>query len=289
MQIRNWSDLRSLLAIKRHDRLAAAARWLRVDDTTLSRRLAALQAAAGRRLYRRLPDGRLALTEAGEALAQVAERFERDIGALEGEDSRDGAAGIVRLTAVPLVINRILVPALDRLFARHAGLRLELIAESRDLSLTRREADLALRLARPKTGGLRVKARRVGALGYGAYDAAGAPPGPRPWVTYEETMAHLPQARWMAAAIRRGDGRAAALRVNDVEAALEAVAAGLGRSMLPSVVAARDPRLRRLPPPDGPASPCRELWLLVHAELSDLPRIRAVAGWIDEILPAGQA
>ena len=286
MQIANWNDLRLLLAVKRRQRLAEAARSLAVDATTVSRRLAAAQKAAGRRLYRRLPDGRLSLTDEGEALAAIAERIERDVAALDdGASSGAGAAGVVRLTAVPFLVNRVLAPAAGQLFADHRNLRLELIAEPRDLSLTRRETDMALRLARPRVGGLQVKARRLAVLSYAAYAAAASKSEARTWITYDESMAQLPQARWMAAAIKRGDGRASALRVNDVEAALEAVATGLGRSMLPRCVADRDPRLRRLPLDPEP-SWTRELWLLVHAELADLPRSRAVAGWIEEILGA---
>ena len=290
MQIPNWNDLRYLLAIRRHDRLAAAARSLKVDDTTVSRRLAAMQSATGRRLYQRLQDGRLALTEAGESLAEIAERIERDIGGLRSDDSSDGAAGVVRLTSVPVVINRILVPAAGRLFDRHPGLRLELLAESRDLSLTRREADMALRLARPKTGGLRIKARRLGKLVYAAYaptDRSKKDASSLPWITYDESMAHLPQARWMAAAIRVGDGQASSLLVNDVEAAHEAVAAGLGRSMLPRLVAGRDTRLEELGSGHDAEARSRELWLLIHTELIDLPRIRAVVDWIEDVFPAG--
>ncbi len=285
MQIPNWNDLRFLLAIKRQERLAEAARSLSVDATTVSRRLAAAQKAAGRRLYQRLPDGRLSLTDEGVALAAIAERLERDIADLDDGASRGevGAAGVVRLTAVSFLVNRLLAPAAGRLFARHGNLRLELIAEPRDLSLTRRETDMALRLARPRVGGLQVKARRLAVLPYAAYAAAAAKSAAQAWITYDESMAQLPQARWMAVAIKRGDGRASALRVNDVEAALEAVAAGQGRSMLPRLVADRDARLRRLA---AEAAMTRELWLLVHSELAELPRIQAVADWIEATLDA---
>ena len=92
----------------------------------------------------------------------------------------------------------------------------------------------------------------------------------------------------MAAAIRRGEGRASALQVNDVEAAQEAVAAGLGRSLLPRRVADPDPRLRRLASSEDRDTRVRELWLLVHSELSDLPRIKAVADWIEAIFRDGR-
>jgi len=289
MQAPNWNDLRYVLAISRKNRLAEAARLLRVDDTTVSRRLTALQVAMGQRLYQRLADGHLELTEAGKAAVAVAERIERDIGSLEcGRADAENVSGVIRLTSVPFVINRILVPAAGRLLDRHPNLRIEMISDARNLSLTRREADMALRLARPQTGGMRVKARRVGMLHYAAYTAANQAKqaaSSLPWVTYDETMAHLPQARWMNAAIKRDAGQSAHLRVTDIEAALEAVAAGYGRSLLPCLIADRDARLKRTPLRKEPKNPTRELWLLVHSELSELPRTRAVTQWIEAAIP----
>ena len=86
-------------------------------------------------------------------------------------------------------------------------------------------------------------------------------------------MADLPQARWIAATIERNDERIAAVRVNDAEAVLQAVIAGAGRSLLPSVVADREPRLRRLGNKRDAPALARELWLLTHSELRRLGRI----------------
>jgi DNA-binding transcriptional LysR family regulator len=290
MQTANWNDLRYLLAVSRGRTLAAAARLLGVDDTTVARRLAALQATIGAPLCQRLADGTLQLTRAGERVALHAERIEREIGQLDTalSGAEHVASGTVRVTAVPIVVNHILVPAAPRLLARHPGLQIELVADSRDLSLTRRETDLALRLARPRTGGTKVAARRVGTLRYDVYAAASCTMREArrlPWVTYDEAMAHLPQARWIAATAGGNDERIAALRVNDAEALRQAVIAGLGRSLLPCVVADGDTRLRRLGVGRGAPAPARELWLLTHAELRTLGRIASVVAWIEEIAP----
>lgn len=289
MQNLNWNDLRVILAIGRKKRIADAAGTLNVDYSTVLRRLTALQDAIGQRLYQRLPDGRLELTEAGKSAAAIAERMEGEIGALDGgHPDVDGASGVLRLTSVPFIVNRILIPAVGNLLDRNRNLHIEMISDARDLSLTRREADMALRLARPRTGGMRVKARRVGVLRYAPYSAAaqGKPAASSlPWITYDETMAHLPQAQWMELAIRKEAGRAAALKVSDVEAAFEAVAEGHGQSMLPCAVADRDARLSRVPQTGGLQDPTREIWLLIHSELSKLPRCQAVADWIEEVVP----
>ena len=285
----NWNDLRYVLAVSRGRTLAAAARLLGVDDTTVARRLTAMQETFRVRLTQRLADGTLQLTAAGERAALHAERIEREIGLLGvGLAGADGmVAGTVRVTSVPIIINHVLVPAAQILLKRHPQLQLELIAEARDLSLTRREADLALRLARPKTGGMRVTARRIGTLRYEVYGPAAcsaAEAKTLPWITYDEAMAHLPQARWIAAAAGN-HGRIASVRMNDAEAVREAVIAGLGRSLLPCVVADGCSRLRRLGAKGRPPALKRELWLLAHSEMKTLGRIEAVLDWIEQIVP----
>jgi DNA-binding transcriptional LysR family regulator len=290
LQMLNWNDLRYVLAISRGRTLAAAARLLGVDDTTVARRLVAVQEAIGARLYQRLADGTLQLTTSGERAALHAERMEREICALDGAltGADDVVSGTVRITSVPIIVNHILVPAAQILLKRHPKLRLEFVADARDLSLTRGETDLALRLARPKTGGTKVMARRVGTMGYDVYASASYSARDAkvlPWITYDEAMAYLPQARWIAATAVRSHERIAAVHVNDAEALLEAVIAGLGRSLLPCVVADGDPRLRRIGVKRGVSLLSRELWLLKHSELRRLGRIEAVVKWIEQIAP----
>jgi DNA-binding transcriptional LysR family regulator len=302
LQATNWNDLRYLLAVAEGGTLSAAARRLRVDETTVARRLAAAEAALGARLFERV-DGAMRPTQAGEAAIAHAERIEREVQALHGRIAGADAAvaGTVRLTAVPIVVNRLLVPALPALLAAHPLLRLELIAEPRNLSLTKREADIALRLARPRGGGTAV-ARRIGRLDYAVYGPSPDLPSPAeagsakagelrrtsgpgdgdadalPWITYEEGLDELPQAKWIAAATR-GAATPPALMAGDAETIPAAVRAGLGKSLLPCAVAEREPGLRRLG--DVASVLSRELWLLVHADLRRLARIAAVIKWIE--------
>lgn len=287
----NWNDLRHLLAVARAGTLTTAARSLGVDATTVARRLKAAEAALRSRLFERMADGVLRPTQAGEAAIARAERVEQLVHELrETAAGADAAvAGTVRLTSVPMLINRLLIPALPGLRAAHPAVRLELVAEPRSLSLVKREADIALRLARPADdAGAGVRARRIGRLTYAVYVPAACPPGAEaalPWVTYEESMAGLPQARWIAAAIRRERG-SAAVAVNDAEAILQAVRAGLGRSLLPGALVGADPALRRWPAPGAPPLPERELWLLTHPDQAALSRVAAVVDWVERTVRA---
>ncbi|MEP3115896.1 LysR family transcriptional regulator [Nisaea sp.] len=286
MQIRNWYDLQILAAVRSGGSIAAAARLLGIDQTTVGRRLNALQEGTGVNLLVRTGDRRLVLTPAGEEVAERALAMEREAiaaSALLGEQ-RLRVAGTVRLSAVPVLVNRILAPAAASLLSEHPDLTLELIPENRDLNLTRREADLALRMARPESGGSTVKIRKLGALRYDAYGTnGGATDTSAPWILFEDAMAHLPHARWLERRSRRNGQGAGGLRVCDAETALEAVAAGLGYSILPAMIADRDHRLAAIAMTGAEPLPEREVWLLSHARQPNAAAIGAVTVWLEGV------
>lgn len=284
MQELDWNDLRFVLAAARCQSLAGAARQLGVNESTVGRRVARIEQRLASQLFERSA-GALHVTEAGAAVIASAERIERDVqdmaAAVEGADKL--AAGTVRLTSVPIIVNRVLLPALPRLLDRHPDLRLDLIAEPRTVSLTKREADLALRLARPQ-GEVRTVARRVGELAYAVYGPAVPASDHLPWITYEDGMADLPQSRWIAEQIRNEPGAQPIVAANDAEALVQAVVAGVGKTLLPSAIADRTPGLVRR----GSGSPIltRELWLVVHPDLRHLTRIRVVMDWVISTIAA---
>lgn len=287
MQIKNWDNLKVLLAIKRRSTLSAAARSLGVDATTVSRRLSVLQQSIGKPLYSRQSDGSLNLTPLGETISEKAEAMEvqfEKIEELAGQGK--SCSGTVRLTAVPILANRLLVPASGSLLERYPELLLELIPESRDLSLSRREADVAVRLARPITGGMATMARKVATLDYAVFTASGVSREKAeslPWITYEDSMAHLPQSRWIYNETAHESDKFCSLRVHDAETALEATIHGLGKTLLPVIVGANESRLTRYHMPVGSALPEREVWLLTHREQRRFSRIEAVVEWLGHI------
>ncbi|MGB5838199.1 MAG: LysR family transcriptional regulator [Albidovulum sp.] len=279
MQIMDWDHLRVLLAVSRSGSFTGAARQLGVDDTTVSRRMRALHDQFGAKLLHRGADGALLLTPLGRQAADHAERMEDEMRRLTEAAGlgRGTVTGTVRLTAVPILANRLLAPQLGALFEAHPGLELDLVAENRNLNLTRRDADLALRLARPQTGGHTLWTRHLGDLGYGLYGAhSGA--ADAPLISYGEDRADLSPARWAEARLRAGAARRAAIRVSDAETALEAAAAGQGTALLPLTIADADPRLTALAMPDPP--PARELWLIGHRDQRGMAHIRAVIDWL---------
>jgi DNA-binding transcriptional LysR family regulator len=281
MQELDWDDLRYVLVLSRTGRLAGAARQLRVNETTIARRIARIEKVLGTRLFERV-DGALKTTGIGLVAVQRAERIEVDIGevrnAATGADAK--AAGSVRLTAIPMLLNRVLVPALPAFLEANPLLRLQLVAEPRNLSLMSREADIALRFARPDKEH-RTIARRVSELAYAVYGPSGVPPRTLPWITYDNLSA-LPHVKWIEDAIKQEPEAGTRLAVNDSDVAVHAIRSGLGRSLLPCCIGDRERGLSWL----NGRKPIltRELWLLVHPDLRHLARIKAVTGWIERVL-----
>lgn len=279
MQPKNWSDLSYLVVLARTGRLALASEHLKVDETTIARRIVILEEALGARLFDR-EKGRFSLTAAGHQVALRAERIEFEIDEIKREVAGIDAeiSGVVRVTAPPWMVSHVLVPSLPRLRAKHSELALEMIAEARNLDVARRDADIGVRMSRPVKE-QRAVARRLTALDFAVYGPADADPGLLRWINFESGMAGLPQSAWITDAIKREGWAQPALLVNDSAVALHAVAAGLGKTILPCVLGDRATGIVRLSGRRPVLS--RDVWLMTHPELKNLSRIRVVQGWIE--------
>lgn len=279
-----WSDLRFLLAVARQGTLSGAARALKVDQSTVSRRLAALEDSLGARLVERMPGG-YHLTEVGQGVREAAERIEAEAVGLErrvsGHDIR--LEGLVRITVAETFGSRFVVPLLIEFHKRNPGIELEILTDSRLFSLSRREAELAIRMMKPDDNGLFV--RRLGTMRYALYaspdylarfgepDLATGLAGH--WMIEYPEETDLVEMRWIrriAPKARRG------LRATKLQAQLAMVLNGGGIAVLPCFLGDAEPGLRRLTDPTTGAE--RGLWMAVHRDLRNVPRIRAVADFL---------
>ncbi|HEV2865557.1 MAG TPA: LysR family transcriptional regulator [Allosphingosinicella sp.] len=286
----DWNDLKYLLAVARHGSTLGAGRALRVSQTTVARRLSALEAALDLVLVERRQAG-YALTPAGQALAARAEAVESAAGAFAdaaGAQSRE-ASGTVCLTCVELYAITILPPILKDLHEAHPKLRIELDTadEARDLGAG--EADVALRGGHVSPESSLV-GRRIAPDPWTLYcsrDYAAAHPRPR---SAAELRGHQiiggggdkvwPLYRaWLR---RHRLEEAVTMHHSSASGLLAAVRAGAGLAVLPSFVADRDPELVRCLDPI--ASDGSELWLLTHERLRHTPRVRAVMDFLGERL-----
>ena len=153
-----WDDLRTFLAVARHGRLQAAGRVLGLDPTTAGRRISALEAALGAKLFDRSPDGYV-LTEAGRGLVEHAQGMESLARAATEEvgGHADRLSGTIRIGAPDGVSNYLLVDACDELSRDNPDLQVQVVALPRLFSLSKREADLAITVSPPTAGRLTVR------------------------------------------------------------------------------------------------------------------------------------
>jgi DNA-binding transcriptional LysR family regulator len=279
----DWDDLRSFLAIARNRSLSGAARELGLQQSTMSRRLEAMEARAGARLLQKTPRG-YELTPLGEAVLGNAERMEAEAIAVERVvQGRDVAlSGVVRLTTVEVIANLVLPRAIAALHAQYPGISVDVLSESRSLSLSKREADLAIRMTRFE--GNELVSRRMATSGTALYASSdylarhGVPPEgtDHAIIAVLEDQAYMPEAVWLRDVMA---GARVAVRTNSRDAQLAYAKAGLGVVCLPCFLADGVDGLERIEALG--AGPQREIWLGVHADLRHMPRIRAVMDVID--------
>ncbi len=281
----DWGHLPFFLELVRTGSLSRAAKRLGVDRNTVARRVAALEEELGLSLFERGPQG-WSRTSAGEELSELASRVEENVLALARHaDARDRAlTGTVRLTTTVHLAAALLVPALPALRERHPGLVLEITADQRAFDLTRREADLALRMGRPRDTGLVARKlsdvvhRLYASRGYAARRHGPVDFASDLFVGFDDSLAGVPQERWLE---RLGPDRRVVFRCNNTASLLVAARLGLGIALLPCFVADRELELVRL---EGPSTMSHELWLLVHGDLRRTPRVRAVIEWVDQLV-----
>jgi DNA-binding transcriptional LysR family regulator len=264
--------------------LSAAATRMGTDHSTVARRIESLERDLGVRLVDRLPHA-YQLTTAGERVRDLGGAAETAIADIEryARAADRSPHGVVRISGPPHLISSLIAPSLTSLKRSNPELKIELAGESRPVSLSRREADIALRMFRPSQKGL--VARRLAVFHFGLYGTreyvARTAASDRNYIGYDESLEHVPQQRWIAAV---AGARPFALRTNDLAAMLAAARGGLGLAALSHAMARRYPALVQVKTSEPP--PKRELWLLFHRDLGKSPAVRAVIDHIVKVTGA---
>jgi DNA-binding transcriptional LysR family regulator len=294
MHMLDWDNLRIFLAVMRDRSLLGAAKKLGIDHTTAARRLSALETAVGARLFDRSPRG-VEPTAAGLSLLVHVENIECDVVAATTQiAARDAeVSGTVRLSTPEAFGTVFVAPAIHRLHARHPRLQVELAPESRAVSLSKREADIAIALRQPPGG--RLVARRLIDYRLGLYASRAylkgkasvtdvAMLGDHPFVGYIDELIDLPDLRYLE---QVAPAARTAFRSSSIAAQQAAVAAGLGLGVLHVFTAEQDNRLVRLMADE--IEVMRSYWLIFHADQQRLPRVRAVIDFLDELVRDNRA
>lgn len=291
MPISNWDDVRIFLAVARSGGLMAAARRLGVDQTTVARRVSALETDFGARLIERSSRG-VTLTGPGAALLEHAERMESEaLSATERMGAAgEGVEGVVRLATPEAFGAGLAAPAAAAFHARHPRVQLELVPTARAVNLSRREADIAVGLSRPEQGSLvsrKLADYRLGLYASRVYlEREGTPESirelrSRPLVWYIDEMLDLPELRYLD---QVAEGAHTVFRSSSIAAQHAAVASGLGLGVLHRFTADKDPRLARVLKDEVVLT--RSYWVSVHEALQRVARVRAVIDFLDELVDA---
>jgi DNA-binding transcriptional LysR family regulator len=268
----HWDDLRYVLAVADAGSLASAATTLRVNRTTVLRRINAFERKHAVRLFERLQTGYV-LTPAGDEILAAARGFENTIAALErklaGQDLR--AEGLLRLTTTDTLMGSILPRVLSGFQQANPGITVNVASSNTFANLSKRDADVAIRPVTdaPET----LVGRRICSVAFAVYgavkDAPDAGRADERWIAPDETLSTTSIARWMRESIPAGR---IAFGVDSLLVMREICASGGGLAALPCYLGDTDPRLVRIQPPVAEMSTA--LWLLTHPDLIRTARVR---------------
>ena len=288
----NWDDVRVFLAVARNGQILGAARNLGLNHATVARRLTALEEALGSRLFTRKTNGS-ELSGEGERFLVHAERMESAMLAASQSAGADSLIeGTVRVGAPDGFGVAFLAPRLGELTERHKGLRVELVPVPRAFSLSRREADIAVTLERPREG--RLVARKLTDYRLGLYaaqsylDAHGAPQtldalAVHRLVGYVEDLLYTASLDYTGEFLK---GWRSSLAVSSAMGQTEAVRAGAGIGILHAFMAGRDAGLIPVLPQH---TLTRSYWTVVHEDLRSIRRVALVSDFLSEIVARDRA
>lgn len=277
----DWSDLELVLAVCRAGTLTGAAKALGVNHSTVFRRINAIERELDVRLFDRQRNG-YAMTQAGEAVQRSAQKIDEQVHDLTrellGRDLR--LEGPLRVTAPEGVAIRVLTPLLGSFCAAHPGIQMDLVTTSHALRLSRREADIAVRVTRKPPENL--FGRSICKFRFALYASRGyrnrhrdADLEDHSWILTEESFEQLPASLW-----KTKDRTAAqiALTSNNLMVTLTAAKQGNGVVPLPCFLGDSERGLVRMTDPLQELT--MELWVLAHPDLRNTARVRALMQYL---------
>ena len=291
MQVQNWDDLRIFLEVAEAGQIGRAARRLALDPTTIGRRLRRLETHLGTALFERSRDGQV-LTEAGEALLERAETMARAaLQISEGATTGTGVFGNLRISVSEGFGSQFLTAYLGAFFAKHPGLTVDLVANSGFLSPSKREADIAVMLSRPKAGP--VLCRKLSDYRLRLYasrdylEGSGVPKSPRDLaaghtlVGYVPDLIYAPELNYLH---EFHAGLSAKIRSSSINAQTRLLAEGAGIGVLPCFIGDGAGDLTVVCPDH---SIMRTFWIVTHRDTQNLARVRAGKEWLLKCVQVG--
>jgi len=288
MQPINWNDLQDFLAIARTGQLSRAAVAVGVDATTMGRRLRRLESRLGRTLFEQTRQGQV-LTEAGEAILAEVEGMERAAGRIgEGAGAGEGPVGTLRVSMSEGFGSWFIADNLTDFTESHPRLIIDLAMSSGFLSPSKREADVAIVLSRPRAGplmagklsdyALRLYASPAYLASHGRPEKIEDLARHRRLVGYVPDLLFAPELRYLS---RLHPDLEPSLRSTSINAQHRLIAAGAGMGVLPCFIGDQDPALEPVLPDNRITG---SFWLVTHKDTHQLARVQAFRNWLTRIV-----
>lgn len=284
MQPMNWDDVQHFLEVVQSGSVSKASQRLGVNQTTVSRRISALESYLGKKLFERLANGWV-ITPVGERLVVAAESMAEDAHAIERlvEADNQELSGKLRITVGGVLTQDLAMPVLQAFVEKYPDVELEIIATQDELNLAAREADIALRATDMPPANL--VGKRVAQIGYAIYGTKKILAKIRSNAFHD----HVPCITWI------GDGVTKApwieknfpkthrvYRTNELDIMIHMARHGMGIAQIPCLFGEREPLLQRYPVPF--VEPGWGLWVLSHVDVRTTARVRIFRDLLVEAL-----
>lgn len=285
----NWDDVIFFLEVARARNLVRAGQKLKVDHTTVSRRVRELERSLNTALFKRSKAG-FSLTEAGLRLLQYAEGMENNANAIiETVVGTADAAGAVRVASMEGIGSMYLTTCLAEFQKAYPSIQVELITDTRLLDMTRREADIFISFFKPK--GRRLAVKKIGEFKIFLYaSSAYLKQHERPkdlkdldahnFIDFIDEHIHIKENRWLSDILRP---RHLVFRSTSLVSQYMAAASGVGIAMLPSFVAAQNDDLIPVLPNYFSV---RDIWIAIHEDMLHISRIKVVMNFLEKRIAA---
>ena len=270
--MKNWDLWQSVLIAARSGSVGAAAAQLNINPTTLSRKIKRLEATINQVLFHR-QGVTLKPTELCLSLLPQLEQAASRLNELESQfiQINRHLPRRVRISTIPFITNQVLAPRLDDLLIGH-NLQVELMSQTGNIHLTRREADIAIRLAKPDQPAIHVE--KIATIHYHPVAKRGIDPDSILWATLGPEYAHLPEAKWT---LDQRSAKTGVHHATQTETLLQMVKSGTAKAMLPDMMTTAEPDLVRI---DHQASLYRHAWLLKHSADKGIGYVEHTTDWI---------
>ncbi len=282
-----WDDLQDFLGIARAGQIARAAAASGVDATTLARHLRRLEATLGQTLFEQTREGQVP-TAAGEALLVAVEAMQQAAARIAApDDDPEHLTGVLRVSVSEGFGTWFVAHHLPAFTGRHPELTVDLVATSGFLNPSRREADMAVLLARPQTGPVisgKLTDYTLGLYASRTYAARRALPErvaqvrDHDLIGYVPDLLYAPELRYLA---EIEEGLEPRIRSSSINAQYRLVAAGAGLGVLPRFIGDADDSLCRVLPDHVIR---RSFWLVTHQDMREAKKVRMFRDWLTTLV-----